>query len=93
VDGETILREELFDVEAERTWRAVAAGFLLNNDRTTALAKLVNMLELHIHDDRRVVDQHVDHRTDYDTIARALIQAAGNLSLVKQRTPEQPLAA
>jgi hypothetical protein len=90
--NETKLPQGLFDPQAERTWTAVAAGFLLNNDRGTALTKLVNILQLHIHDGR--VDQpDVDQPPDYDAIARLLIQAAGTPSLFKQRAQEEALAA
>jgi hypothetical protein len=91
---ETTLLQELFDAQAERTWTAVAAGFLLHNDRRTAVAKLVNMLQLHIHDGGPIVDQlDVDQRSDYDAIARLLVQAAGTPSLTKDRVEEEALAA
>jgi hypothetical protein len=54
------------------TWRAVAAGSILDNTRNTAVAKLADLLQRHIHDEPvgRSVAENVDQLTDYDAIAR-----------------------
>lgn len=78
VNLETTLQERL-DTEAERRWKAVAAGFLLNNDREVAVGKITEVLKRYLHEassSDRLIGDHKPKRVDFHAIALELIHAA-----------------
>ena len=80
VNLETTLLEELFDAESERRWKAVAAGFLLNNDREIAARKIAEALKRYLNAGRPSSDPLIaDHKlkcADFYAVALKLIHAA-----------------